>query len=122
MQPEPDDNLRTDSTFISILKLIVRRMIGANAVIVVLASYFQVDNMKLTYNATTRISQDAPGVEIRIPGWGNPSVVEWIDPSEASAGAYFNSIATELIALGYARNVTLLGAPYDFRRGPRKFS
>lgn len=41
------------------------------------------DNAKLHYNSTTRTTSNAPGVEIRIPGWGNPEVVEWIDPSHA---------------------------------------
>jgi hypothetical protein len=27
------------------------------------------------------LSNNAPGVDIRIPGWGDPEFVEWIDPS-----------------------------------------
>lgn len=41
------------------------------------------DNAKLHYNNVTRESSNSPGVETRIPGWGNPEVVEWIDPSKA---------------------------------------
>lgn len=41
------------------------------------------DNAKLHYDNVTRTTSNAPGVQIRIPGWGNPEVVEWIDPSQA---------------------------------------
>jgi hypothetical protein len=41
------------------------------------------DNAKLHYNNETRTTSNSPGVEIRIPGWGTPDVVEWIDPSQA---------------------------------------
>jgi hypothetical protein len=41
------------------------------------------DNAKLHYNNETRTTSNSPGVEIRIPGWGTPEVVEWIDPSQA---------------------------------------
>jgi lysophospholipase III len=41
------------------------------------------DNAKLHYNNETRTTSNSPGVEIRIPKWGDPEVVEWIDPSHA---------------------------------------
>lgn len=74
--------------------------------------------MRLEYNNVTRTTNNSPGVLIRIPGFGNSSVVEWIDPSRASAGAYFKDVANMLTNLGYERNVSLRGAPYDFRKGP----
>lgn len=65
-----------------------------------------------------------PGVDIRIPGFGRSEVVEWLDPSitKSLAGAYFKDIANALVAKGYVRNVTLRGAPFDFRKAPSKFT
>lgn len=79
-----------------------------------------VDNMKLVYNSKTRKTSNSPGVEIRVPGFGNTSTVEWLDPSQASPSAYFKSIANALVALGYERGVSVRGAPYDFRRAPNE--
>lgn len=74
--------------------------------------------MILKYDNVTRTTSNSPGVEIQIPGFGNSSTVEWIDPSQASPGAYFKDIANALVAQGYVRDVSLRGAPYDFRKGP----
>lgn len=77
--------------------------------------------MRLVYNNKTRTTSNSPGVKTRIPGFGNTSTVEWIDPSKASAGAYFKDIANMLVNFGYERNLSLRGAPYDFRKGPSTF-
>ncbi|XP_052747315.1 phospholipase A2 group XV [Bicyclus anynana] len=79
-----------------------------------------VDNLKLEYDNVTRTTKNPPGVDIRIPGWGNPEPVEWLDPSHDSAGTYFNTIGDALVKIGYVRNVSLRGAPYDFRRAPNE--
>lgn len=79
-----------------------------------------VDNIKLVYNATTRKTTTPPGVVTRVPGFGNSSVVEWLDPSQASPGAYFKDIGNMLVGKGHNRNSSLRGAPYDFRRGPNE--
>jgi lysophospholipase-3 len=76
--------------------------------------------MRLVYDNVTRTTSNSKGVEIRIPGFGNTTSVEWLDPSRASQGAYFKDIANTLVALGYERNVSLRGAPYDFRKAPSK--
>lgn len=82
-------------------------------------SSLQIDNLKLNYDNVTRTTSNQPGVEIKIPGWGDPIVVEYIDPSRASPGSYFKDIGTMLVNdLGYIRNLSLRGAPYDFRKGP----
>lgn len=77
---------------------------------------------KLIYDNKTHTTQNTPGVSIRIPGFGRSEVVEWLDPSitKSLAGAYFKDIANALVAKGYARNVTLRGAPFDFRKAPSK--
>ncbi|KAI8428336.1 hypothetical protein MSG28_002528 [Choristoneura fumiferana] len=79
-----------------------------------------VDNLKLEYDNVTRTTRDPEGVSVRIPGWGNPEPVEWLDPSHDKTGAYFNSIADALVKIGYVRNVSIKGAPYDFRKAPNE--
>lgn len=83
--------------------------------------FVQVDNMKLIYNNHTRQTSNPEGVDIRVPGFGNSTSVEWLDPSEASPGAYFKDIGNTLTGLGYVRNKSLRGAPYDFRKAPSKY-
>lgn len=77
-----------------------------------------IDNVKLVYDNVTRTTQNVPGVETRVPGFGSSETVEWLDPSHASAGAYFKDIGNTLVSLGYERNLSIRGAPYDFRKGP----
>ncbi|EFN76868.1 group XV phospholipase A2 isoform X1 [Harpegnathos saltator] len=78
-----------------------------------------IDNLKLNYDNVTRTTSNQPGVDIKISGWGDPFVVEYIDPSKASPGSYFKYIGNMLVnELGYVRNLSLRGAPYDFRKGP----
>jgi len=72
--------------------------------------------MKLKYNNETRSTSDSIGVETRIPGFGNTSTVEWLDPSQRSFSVYFATIVSHLLPLGYKRGINLHGAPYDFRR------
>lgn len=76
--------------------------------------------MKLIYDNNTRTTSNTPGVYTRIPGFGNCSTVEWIDPSKISAGNYFKDIGNKLVTLGYQGDHSLRGAPYDFRKGPSK--
>ncbi|XP_076245161.1 lysosomal phospholipase A and acyltransferase [Calliopsis andreniformis] len=80
-----------------------------------------IDNMKLIYNNVTRTTKNQDGVDIRIPGWGDPFVVEYLDPSKASPGAYFKDIGNMLVnQLQYSRNYSIRGAPYDFRKAPNE--
>jgi len=72
--------------------------------------------MKLKYDNLTRTSHDPDGVETRIPGFGNSTTVEWLDPSQRSFSIYFATIVSHLIPLGYIRGVNIHGAPYDFRK------
>ncbi len=81
-----------------------------------------VDNMKLVYDNASRTTANQPGVLTRIPDFGNSSSVEWIDPSKASAGNYFAAISSAILKFGYERNVSLRGAPYDFRKAPSKLN
>lgn len=72
--------------------------------------------MKLQYNNLTRTSMNNEGVEIRIPGFGNSTTVEWLDPSQRGFSIYFATIVSHLLPFGYVRGVNLHGAPYDFRK------
>lgn len=78
--------------------------------------------MKLIYDKVTRKTVSPPGVEIKVPGWGQTETIEWIDTTPVldylDFGAYFHYIADALVNLGYVRGETLFGAPYDFRKGP----
>lgn len=76
--------------------------------------------MRLVYDNKTRTTSNSPGVEVRFPGFGNCSTVEWIDPSKTSRGSYFNKIGDLLKNLIYTDGVSLRGAPYDFRKAPSK--
>ncbi|CAG0887974.1 unnamed protein product [Cyprideis torosa] len=80
-----------------------------------------VDNMRLVYDNKTRTTHNSPGVAIRVPGFGNSEVVEWLDPTHISPSKYFFPVADELVKeLGYKRNQNLMGAPYDFRKAPNE--
>ncbi|KAF6203237.1 hypothetical protein GE061_003655 [Apolygus lucorum] len=75
------------------------------------------DNIKLTYDNETRTTNNHPGVDIRVEGFGDPKYVEWLDSEQKLVGV-FNTMAESLVELGYVRNESLRGAPYDFRKGP----
>uniref|UniRef100_A0A1B0AJP7 Group XV phospholipase A2 n=2 Tax=Glossina TaxID=44049 RepID=A0A1B0AJP7_GLOPL len=79
-----------------------------------------VDNIKLYYDNITRTTHNTPGVETRVPGWGDPEVVHWIDPSHNMNGAYFIDIGNLLISRGYDSKKNIRGAPYDFRKAPNE--
>jgi len=78
-----------------------------------------IDNMRLEYNNVTRKSASPKGVQIRFPGFGNTTNMDYLDPSHISPTSYFQSISDALVArAGLVRGVSLRGAPYDFRLGP----
>uniref|UniRef100_A0A8D8A832 Group XV phospholipase A2 n=1 Tax=Culex pipiens TaxID=7175 RepID=A0A8D8A832_CULPI len=79
-----------------------------------------VSHLRLVYNNDTRETVNSDGVTTRVPGWGNTSSVEWIDPTQGADGAYFVNLANALVRNGYKRGLSLFGAPYDFRKGPHE--
>ncbi|KHN84473.1 Group XV phospholipase A2 [Toxocara canis] len=81
-----------------------------------------IDNIKLVYNATTGTTSNMPGVDTRIPGFGNTEALEWLDKSKASAGRYFTDIVEMLISFGYRRRKSLMGAPFDWRKAPNELT
>ena len=75
--------------------------------------------MRLIYDKIKRKTYSPEGVEIKVPGWGTPEVVEYLDYYKTYLTSYFIDVTTMLVdELGYERNVSIRGAPYDFRKGP----
>lgn len=75
--------------------------------------------MMLEYNNITRTTSTPAGVDVRVPGFGNTSTVEYL--TEKASYSYFAYVAETLVSLGYERNNNLKGAPFDFRKAPSKF-
>ncbi|CAJ0944365.1 unnamed protein product, partial [Mesorhabditis belari] len=76
------------------------------------------DNMKLVYNSSSGFSSNMPGVDVRVPGMGDTSTVEWLDPSNASTGSYFFTMVDMMATWGYRRGKSVVAAPYDWRKSP----
>ena len=70
------------------------------------------------YDGTTHTMKNAPGVETRVPGFGNTDTIEFLDTDHLVK--YFAPVVDNLVSLGYERGVTVRAAPYDFRYGPGK--
>lgn len=77
------------------------------------------DNIKLIYDEVSDSVSNNLGVETRVPDFGGTSSFEELDPSlPLHASAAFRTMISQLVSQGYERNVTLRGAPYDFRYAP----
>ena len=74
---------------------------------------------RLVYEKTTKIMKNAPGVETRVPGFGNTDTIEHLDTDNLVK--YFAPMVDALVSWGYERGVTVRAAPYDFRYGPGKY-
>ncbi|CAF91462.1 unnamed protein product [Tetraodon nigroviridis] len=75
-----------------------------------------IDNMRLVYNRTSRRSSNSPGVQVRVPGFGQTYPIEFLDSSRLAG--YFHTMVQQLVNMGYTRNETVRGAPYDWRLAP----
>ncbi|KPP65900.1 group XV phospholipase A2-like [Scleropages formosus] len=74
----------------------------------------------MIYNWTTRSTEAPPGVDVRVPGFGQTYPLEYLDPSKRPVGIYFFSIVQSLVDWGYTRNADIRGAPYDWRKAPNE--
>lgn len=78
------------------------------------------DNVKLEFDASTDTFANSTGVEIRVPGFGETSSVEYLSPSlQTSITAYMNTLVQTLVDAGLVRGTSIRAAPYDFRVSPR---
>jgi len=76
------------------------------------------DNIRLEVNNETGFAKNVEGVETRVPFWGSTEGFEVLDPTLGSSTAAFLYMVQDLLKLGYKKNETLSGAPYDFRYSP----
>ncbi|XP_070966408.1 lysosomal phospholipase A and acyltransferase [Oncorhynchus clarkii lewisi] len=79
-----------------------------------------IDNIRLIYNRTTRQTEAPPGVDVRVPGFGQTFPLEYLDPSKGDVGVYFFNIVQALVEWGYTRDDDVRGAPYDWRKAPNE--
>ena len=81
-------------------------------------------SFRLSYDSTTGEYGSAPGVETRVPGFGHTSSIEYLDPNTKfwSVTNYFHDMVKHFVDKGYVRGKNIVGAPYDWRYSPSKFS
>eukprot|EP00064_Thunnus_orientalis_P006451 superscaffoldBa00000670_g6469 len=72
-----------------------------------------IDNIR-----TTRRSSNSPGVQVRVPGFGQTYPIEFLDHNKLAG--YFYTMVQHLVNVGYTRNETVRGAPYDWRLTPNE--
>ncbi|XP_037623834.1 phosphatidylcholine-sterol acyltransferase [Sebastes umbrosus] len=77
-----------------------------------------IDNIRLVYNRTSRRSSNSPGVQVRVPGFGQTYPIEFLDYNKLAG--YFFTMVQHLVNVGYTRNETVRGAPYDWRLAPNE--
>ena len=72
-----------------------------------------ITHCRFLYNSTDDTYSNNTGVEVRVPGFGNTSTVEFLDYSPPIP--YFNTFVDYFVARGYERGSTIRAAPYDWR-------
>nr|XP_008516435.1 PREDICTED: phosphatidylcholine-sterol acyltransferase isoform X1 [Equus przewalskii] len=106
-----------------------------------------IDNTRVVYNRSSGRVSNAPGVQIRVPGFGKTYSVEYLDTSKlagvyiggksgtlgcggpigavvrapsatASPTGYMHTLVQNLVNNGYVRDETVRAAPYDWRLEP----
>ncbi|XP_055341491.1 phospholipase A2 group XV-like [Paramacrobiotus metropolitanus] len=75
-----------------------------------------VDNLKLIYNNITRKTSNPEGVRTQVPGFGDTDSIEYLTGNQLPGSKYLAYIVDMLVDNGYKRNVSVRGAPYDFRK------
>lgn len=75
-----------------------------------------IDNTRVVYNRSSGRVSNAPGVQIRVPGFGKTYSVEYLDKNKLAG--YMNTLVQNLVNNGYVRDETVRAAPYDWRLEP----
>uniref|UniRef100_A0A674ICC4 Lecithin-cholesterol acyltransferase n=1 Tax=Terrapene triunguis TaxID=2587831 RepID=A0A674ICC4_9SAUR len=78
----------------------------------------QIVSSGVVYNRSTGKMSNAPGVQIRVPGFGKTYSVEYLDKSKLAG--YLHTLVQNLVNNGYVRDQTVRAAPYDWRIGPNQ--
>nr|CAB3264915.1 group XV phospholipase A2-like [Phallusia mammillata] len=79
-----------------------------------------INDLRLTFDPETNISSAPAGTRTRVVGFGTASSVEYMDHSWLAyflfnIGTNAAALIKRLLHLGYERDVSIRGAPYDFR-------
>lgn len=79
---------------------------------------------RLKYEPTTGEYVNNRGVETRIPDFGGTSSIEYLDEDTKffETTDYFHDMIQWFVDKGYTRGKDIVGAPYDWRYSPSKFS
>ncbi|KAF5399025.1 Phosphatidylcholine-sterol acyltransferase (Lecithin-cholesterol acyltransferase)/ Phospholipase A [Paragonimus heterotremus] len=86
----------------------------------VLPNYFT-NVFELEFDRKLNKSYDNENYEITFPGWGDTYSVEYLDSYPHCFGSYFSPIIRALVEDPFfKRNISVHGAPYDFRRAPNE--
>lgn len=79
------------------------------------------DNLKLSYNRTSRTTHNTPGVQIRATNFGSLDSVDNLDIYHFPYTDYFHSIIVTLEKNnGLVPNAQMVGAAFDFRKAPNE--
>ena len=70
---------------------------------------------RLVFDPTTDSFHDNNKVKIKVPGFGDTSSVEYLNPGLIYKRAYLNEMVDYFVDREYKRGKTIRAAPYDWR-------
>ena len=78
---------------------------------------------RLQYDPATGEYGEPDGIQTRVPGFGNTSGVEYLDPHAKFLEPiqYFHAMVQHFVDKGYVRGENIVSAPYDWRYSPSTF-
>ena len=77
-----------------------------------------IENARMSYDGSTRRTNSEPGVTVQPVAFGSTSGVEFVSPlpEQHPETMYFYNLVRALEMIGYQKDVSVRGAPYDWRR------
>lgn len=83
------------------------------------------DNLRLEYDPETKKTHEPEGVEVRVKTPSKVAHVENLVDLGLVKGGYYAQLVNKLVnskesGFDYKRDISILGAPYDFRRAPNE--